>query len=303
MIQSLLFWEVLFGAVVGYWLLPPRLRDGFLFFVSAGYLATLAPWSVAGLIGLTALFKLLSPRLVGETRTAERILVVSVLAVSASLAFFKFAPPILTALHGSRVESMVLVPLGISYYSFKLIHYAVEVARENIEPAPWDTFLAYMFLFPTFTAGPIERYDHLLAHRESRLSRDMVVEGGTRIVIGLIKTGFVSELVRQVMSLGIPNNAFLLDHLATTSTPQVWLVILRTYLLVYLGFSGYTDVAIGASRLFGIGIMENFNFPIFARSISEYWSRWHMSLSRWCQAYVYMPTLARARSPYLALNA
>jgi hypothetical protein len=87
MIQSPLFWEVLFGAVVGYWLLLPRLRDGFLFLVSAGYLATLAPWSVAGLSGLTALFKLLSPQLVGETRTAERTLVVSVIAVSASPAF------------------------------------------------------------------------------------------------------------------------------------------------------------------------------------------------------------------------
>jgi alginate O-acetyltransferase complex protein AlgI len=156
---------------------------------------------------------------------------------------------------------MVLVPLRISYYSFKLIHYAVEVAREDIQPAPWDTFLACMFLFPTFTAGPIEPYDHLLAQRESRLSRDMVVEGGTRVVIGPIKTGFVSELVRQVMNLGIPNNAFLLDHLATKSTPRVWLVILRRYLLVSLCFSCYTGVAIGAGPLFGIGIMENFNFP------------------------------------------
>ena len=115
MIQSLLFWEVLLGAVVIYWLLPRRLRYGFLFLVSAGYLATLAPWSVLALIGLTGLFKLLSPRLVGETPPAERLLIVLVLGVSLFLAFFKFVPPILTALNGARVEALMLVPGGISY--------------------------------------------------------------------------------------------------------------------------------------------------------------------------------------------
>lgn len=303
MIQSLTFWAALAATSVVYWLLPARFRNGFLFAASFGYLATLDPFSVAALLVLTLIFHRLAPRLTAGTLRSERLLVGLILAAALFLAAFKYMPPLLYALTGNQPAAFLLIPLGISYYTFKLIHYAIEVSREAVEPGSLGDFLAYMFLFPTFTAGPIERFDHFVDHREVVPSVRMVVEGGTRIVVGIVKAGFVSEILKRGLVLGVPNSDYLLSHLELISTPRVWLVVLRGYLAVYVGFSAYSDIAIGASRLFGIGIMENFNFPVLARNMSDYWQRWHMSLSGWCRAYVYMPALGATRNPYLAMHA
>lgn len=302
MIQSLAYWIVLAGAVAIYWWLPARFRTGFLFMVSAAYLATLAPLSVAMLIVLACSFRLLSPLLVRDGPVGFRVLAGLVLGASLVLSIFKLIP-LLQALAGASPAAIILIPLGLSYYIFKLIHYAIEVARENIVPPRWDEYLCWLFLLPIFTAGPIERYDHFLANRRDRPDRRMFIQGGTRIVIGIIKIGFVSEVVRRILGFQIDDDQTLLAHLQDLSTLKTWLIVLRSYLLVYIGFSAYTDIAIGSSRLFGIEIMENFNLPILATNISIYWRRWHMTLSGWCQTYVYMPVLGYTRNPYIALNA
>ena len=92
-------------------------------------------------------------------------------------------------------------------------------------------------------------------------------------------------------------------NIDTIAIWKVWGFLALTYLYAYLDFSAYTDIAIGASRLFGIKIMENFNFPILAINISDFWKRWHMTLAGWCQTYIYMPVMARTRTPYAAVFA
>lgn len=302
MIQTLVFWQVLALSVLVYWLLPERWRDKFLFAVSAGYLASLDLFSVAALVALAFIFWALTPVLERSNSAAERALVAAVLGLSGFLAAIKYLPPLLYAAGGADHGGWI-VPLGVSYYTFKLIHYAVEVSRGNIERKSWSTFFAYLFLFPTFTAGPIERYDHFIKNRQTQPSTQMFADGGTRIIIGLIKIGIVCDQIERHMNFGVPDVGYLVENISSLSTAQVWGVVLRTYLLTYVGFSAYSDVAIGASRLFGISIMENFRWPIIARNVSDYWQRWHMTLSGWCQTYVYMPVLASTRHPYLAIVA
>lgn len=93
----------------------------------------------------------------------------------------------------------------------------------------------------------------------------------------------------------------LLEHLHALSPVTVWVFLVLHFLTAYLDFSAYSDIAIGASRLFGLRVMENFNWPIFASSISDFWRRWHMTLARWCQSYVYMPVIGLTRNPYAAI--
>jgi len=301
-IQSPLFWAVLGLSVPVFWLLPVRARPGFLAAVSFGYLVTLAPQSVCALAVWTLAFYYLGPQTVAGRPRRGALVTGMILAIVGYLAYFKYIPPLISAFGGFSLAVQLVIPLGISYYTFKLIHYVAEVARGNIQDRSLTSFLCYMLLFPIFTAGPIERFDHFLANREDRWRLDSTVEGLTRIVHGLIKKFVIAELVLHRLFGGVTNE-LLLAKLPELSTLRVWRHLAVSYLYLYMDFSAYTDLAIGGSRLFGLRIMENFNFPILARSIGDFWRRWHLTLSGWCQSYVYMPILGLYRKPFVALYA
>jgi alginate O-acetyltransferase complex protein AlgI len=162
-------------------------------------------------------------------------------------------------------------------------------------------FFGYMFLVPIFTAGPIERFDHFLANRAARWEASHLAQGGTRILHGLIKKFVLAALVVQLL-----RQLNLDDAVAVAADPhafgplQVWSMLGLFAVNVYLDFSAYSDIAIGAARLFGVTIMENFDFPFLATNLGDFWRRWHMTLVGFCQAYVYMPVLGWTRNPYLA---
>lgn len=300
MIQSPVFWAVLVGSVPLFWLLPMRIRPGFLAAVSLGYLLTLAPWSVCALVAWTLAFFYLAPQIVDGKRWRRAILSGLILAILGYLAYFKYIPPLIAAVSSHPLEANLLIPLGISYYTFKLIHYAAEVARGNVQDRSLSRFFCYILLFPIFTAGPIERFDHFLANQDTGWQLDSMVEGLTRIVYGLIKRFLVAEVVLRYLFFDLTNESLLAD-LAETSAARVWAFLIVSFVFFYLDFSAYSDLAIGCSRLFGFRIMENFNFPILACNIGEFWRRWHMTLSSWCQTYVYMPLLGLYRKPLVAL--
>jgi alginate O-acetyltransferase complex protein AlgI len=230
-------------------------------------------------------------------RSYHAFLILGVLGV---LAWYKYLPPLRDALGGTPLERHVIVPLGMSYFTFKLIHYAVEVAKGNIRDRRASTFASYLFLFPIFTAGPIERYDHFLANRETTWSLDSTVWGLTRIIHGLVKKLVIANLV-IVEQLGGQSAASLLTRIDQTPQSEVAVFLFLYFLYVYFDFSAYSDICIGVSRLFGMRIGENFDFPLVARDINDFWKRWHMSLSGWCQAYVYLPTIGLTRNPYVAV--
>ena len=305
MIQSATFWLVLAAATVVYWLLPARLRLGFLGLASFAYLAALETVGVVLLVGWTIVFFYLAPEAARRGRRGGLILAGLVGAILGYMIWQKYLPAILAMLADASPGVAIAVPLGISYYTFKLIHYAVESARGNIRDRSLAAFFCYIFLFPIFTAGPIERFDHFMANIAPRFDWQDMAEGATRIAHGLIKIFVFAKLVQPgIFGLGLPTNAAALTAgLGDFAVWQVWGFLILTYIYAYLDFSAYSDIAIGASRLFGIRILENFNFPILAANISEFWKRWHMTLAGWCQIYVYMPVLARARSPYAAVYA
>jgi len=306
MIQSGIFWLVLFATVIVFWLIPRQYRFGFLALASFGYLATLDLTSVLVLVAWTLAFYWLAPLAIGKSSWQQRLPSILILAILGYLAYFKYIPPLIAAMSSDPIETKFIIPLGISYFTFKLIHYAVEVVRGNITNRSFQQFFAYMFLFPIFTAGPIERFDHFLANQDQKWQLDSTVEGLTRIIHGLIKKFFVAGMLIAPLfgpygDITGPNAGALLFNLSVLPTYKIWGFLVLAFLFMYMDFSAYSDIAIGASRLFGIRIMENFNFPIIAPNISNFWKRWHMTLAGWCQAYVYMPMIGLTRNPYIAV--
>lgn len=294
MIQTFTFWFLLAVTVLVYWLLPSRLRLGFLALASFGYTLALDPLSAVILGVWTVLFfRLLPPQRAPESSVVT-LLILSVLGL---LFYFKYLPPLMSALIGATAHPLTL-PLGISFFTFKLVHFAVEAARGNVRETSLSRLAAYLFLFPIFTAGPIERYEHFQKHLEDRPNLQSMVEGTTRIAHGLVKRFLVAPWLLPYADL-----AFLVNNFSQLSSGQVWSFLVASYLVLYLDFSAYTDIAVGASRLYGIRIMENFNFPVLATNISDFWKRWHISLATWCQTYVYLPLIGLTRNPYAAIYA
>ncbi len=300
MVQSLTFWGVLALAVPIFWLLPVRLRDGFLFLVSFGYLATLDAFSAAAVFAWTLLL-FFGIRWTARTPLRDPLLTGLILGIVGFLAYFKYLPPLIAQIANETPAAVVLVPLGISYFSFKLIHFAIETRRGRFADVTLSSFLSYMFLFPIFTAGPIQRFDDFTAKREMAWSPQLMAEALTRILYGLIKKFVLAELLLLgFYGSSVISGAELSLQVTSLSTADAWALLITTYLFIYLDFSAYTDIAIGCSRLFGFRIMENFRFPIIAQNISDFWRRWHISLSAWCQSYIYLPIIGFTRIPYLA---
>ena len=304
MIQSPVFWMVLFGSVVAFWLLPRRHRYWFLGTVSFAYVLSMDMFSGLMLTGWMVAFWALAPWVAQKNSRGKLALAVLLLGVLSYLAFFKYIPRLAQDFFPDSWFATIGLPLGISFLTFKLIHYIAEVRRGAITDRSFGKFFSYLFLFPIFTAGPIERYDHFLANLEDRPRRDDFVVGGTRIVHGLVKKFVLGDLLLLPLLSGLPNAGRLLETLDTTDgypEYKIWAWLVGSFLYGYLDFSGYSDIAIGCSRLFGIRIMENFNWPLLAPNIGVFWQRWHMTLAGWCKSYVYLPVMGLTRSPWAAV--
>ena len=146
-----------------------------------------------------------------------------------------------------------------------VLNYLIEQRRGNFPTHTLADFLSYIFLMPIFTAGPIERFEHFIANRETRFHVDQVVEGVFRIAVGVIKKFWAGTLVAEAMQQVTGGTVLtMLEHLNLVSPHRVWAYLFLALISIYLDFSAYTDIAIGASRLFGLRIMENFNLPFIA---------------------------------------
>ena len=301
MIQSGAFWLFLLGSVILYWVLPRRLRFGAIALASFVYVSTLDWQSATALLVWSLAFFYLIPLAVGGGGWRRWLVPALILGVLGYLAYFKYIPPIIDAIMPTDVERNFIIPLGISYFTFKLIHYAIEVARGNVTDRSLQSFLLYIFFFPIFTAGPIERFDHFLASREDRPSVEAMVNGLSRIIYGLIKKFVFGGMILLPLLRLVTDASVLLERLDVLPVYKVWGFLVISYLYVYMDFGASSDIAIGASRLFGITIMENFNFPVLAPNISNFWKRWHITLAGWVQAYIYLPVIGLTRNPYLAI--
>ncbi len=191
------------------------------------------------------------------------------------------------------------LPLGISFFTFEFIHYAVDRYRGTAPAGTFGEFLSFILFFPTLVAGPIKRYQDFLPNltKPSLKWQEDWELGTTRVLVGLAKKFGIADLL----------TAFT-HHLnrADIATAQRW--VLPLWLLaygfkIYFDFSAYSDIAIGSARLFGIKVPENFDWPYLRTNISEFWRRWHMSLYRWLVDYIYIPLGgSRTSRPRVYLN-
>lgn len=191
-------------------------------------------------------------------------------------------------LFGISTESLLLriiLPVGISFYTFQALSYSIDVYRKKIEPTrDIVAFFAYVAFFPQLVAGPIERATNLLPQFQTnrKFSYDQAVDGMRQILWGLFKKIVVAD-----------NCATYVDQVWATYDTQTGSTLLLAAILftfqIYGDFSGYSDIAIGTAKLFGIKLMRNFNNPYFSRDIAEFWRRWHISLTTWFRDYVYIP--------------
>ena len=221
------------------------------------------------------------------------ILRASLVAIVGVLLGFRFIgiaqgdPGILTVVQSSRsMQEMLWFPLGLSFYSLQAISILVDTHRGYWKAETgFVDFALYLAYFPKFLAGPIERHvDFLpqLSHPRILKNRDWE-EGFTLIMLGLFRKVGVADILRE----GVPSQ-FLTDPQAFHMT-ELWFFLILTFAVFYFDFSGYTNIARGISRLFGIEISANFDRPFSGVQLWEFWNRWHMSLSHWIRDYVYFP--------------
>jgi alginate O-acetyltransferase complex protein AlgI len=237
-------------------------------------------------------------------RWRKTVLVGSVIANLALLGYFKYAgffSENLTlfghwsGMVGFNSVARVSLPVGISFYTFQCISYLLDVYREEtLETRSFSQFFLYIGMFPHLIAGPIVRFRDVrgeLAHRPHTM--EGFSEGISRLIIGLGKKVLIANPIAA-----IADTVFQLAPDAL-SPVLAWIGIIAYTLQIYFDFSGYSDMAIGLARLFGIHYKENFNYPYAASSISNFWQRWHISLSQWFRDYLYIPLGGNRHGPWM----
>ena len=179
----------------------------------------------------------------------------------------------------------IILPVGISFYTFQTLSYSIDVYKRKLEPTKdFIAFSAFVCFFPQLVAGPIERATNLLPqfYKKRSFNYANAVDGMRQILWGLLKKIVIADNCAQIANEIFNNSA---DYSGST---LVLGAVFFTF-QIYGDFSGYSDIAIGTSRLFGFNLMQNFAFPYFSRDIAEFWRRWHISLSTWFRDYLYIP--------------
>ncbi len=227
-------------------------------------------------------------------RKRKALLWTSILINLGFLGFFKyfnfFAESFADAftLFGRHMETSrleILLPVGISFYTFQTLSYSIDVYKRKLEPTKdVVAFFAFVSFFPQLVAGPIERATNLLPqfYKKRHFVYARAVDGMRQILWGLFKKMVIADNCAEYA-----NQIF--NNYEDYSGSTLFLGALFFTFQIYGDFSGYSDIAIGTSRLFGFNLMQNFAFPYFSRDIAEFWRRWHISLSTWFRDYLYIP--------------
>ena len=255
-------------------------------------------WRFLLLIALTSLCVygsgLLLEHYEGRRRRQQIVCAVNIvfnLGILGVFKYYNFFVENLDALFGMMgyhldwVTMIVILPVGISFYTFQALSYTIDVYQKRL-PATHDIieFLAYISFFPQLVAGPIERATNLLPQFQRRRQFDYAkaVDGMRQMLWGFLKKLVIADNCATVV------NEYWSHYQDLPGVSLFLLGVLFTF-QIYCDFSGYSDIAIGCARLFGFNLMRNFNFPYFSRSIPEFWRRWHISLTTWFRDYIYFP--------------
>lgn len=271
-----------------YFIVPKRLKNTVLLFGSLVFYAWGEPKYVLLMVLSILLgygFGLLVEKY-REKRWGRGLCIASVTVSLSFLLYFKYANFFLANFHtvtGIPVPFLrITLPIGISFYTFQIISYTVDIYRGEAAQKNIVDLAAYIAMFPQLIAGPIVRYSDIAGQIKSREhSWEAAAEGIRRFVIGLAKKILLANQLGELCSV--------FRDAEENSVLFCWLYAFAAALHIYFDFSGYSDMAIGLGRIFGFRFMENFNYPYISASITEFWRRWHISLGSWFRDYVYIP--------------
>ncbi len=278
----------------------------FILLLSVAVLAVLNPAFAAVAVGLV----LVTHQLVEAKRRKKlrgaRVVLIAILIALVTLGIGKYGQRGVIAIWGGDdwIVSRLIMPLGISYFVFRMLQYVFDCMRGVIQENKLLRLAAFMLFIPTFPAGPLETYQGFYEKRTPGFDRQEFYYGLRRIALGYFKKVFVVDFLFSIFFGKIVTTIGKTDfdpNDVGTWWPLAYVIIV--FVRAYFDLSAYTDLAIGFSRLFGFRIMENFHFPFWQKNLSDFWRSWHISLSTWCRNNVYFPVFGLTRKPWLGLYA
>ncbi len=294
--SSLTFLYIFLPLVLVINYLSPRKYRNFMLLVASFVFYAWGGISLSLLLLTSVVFNYFTGRLMGwnQGKKAEKaILTLGLVGNLSLLGFYKYAGFLVLNLN-SLLKSMdlplmedpgIILPIGISFYTFQALSYLIDLYKRKVEVQRNFVDLAlYISLFPQLIAGPIVRYNDIAEQLSKRISSaEKFVSGIKRFSIGLAKKVLIANQFAVLADTAFQTAP------AELSTFIAWGGILAYSLQIYFDFSGYSDMAIGLGRMLGFEFLENFNFPYIARSLRDFWKRWHISLTNWFRDYLYIP--------------
>lgn len=287
--------------ILGYYILRGRARNYWLLMVSIIFYAWNKPSFTIILLGSIVLNytgALLVEK--AQKQSGRKIWLFITVAANLGLLFyfkyFNFTINTLNRLFDTNIQfAEVILPIGISFFTFQGLSYVVDVYRNDVS-AQKNVFKLgmYISMFPQLVAGPIVRYKDVAAEIEDRsVTLEDFSYGIQRFIIGLFKKIIIADTMAVIANAMFDRDPIL------NSVSMAWLGIIAYSLQIFFDFAGYSDMAIGLGRMFGFHFLENFNYPYISKSITEFWRRWHISLSSFFRDYVYIPLGGNRKHVYL----
>ncbi|MEN8122742.1 MAG: MBOAT family O-acyltransferase [Bacteroidota bacterium] len=290
-----------------YWIVAKHLtlRNAFILFASYLFYGWW-DWRFLSLIIISSLVDFIVGKQLYKTENLSKrrlLLIVSLLVNLGFLAYFKYTNFFIDSfinsfrLFGGSMESFslkIILPVGISFYTFQTLSYTIDIYRGRLKPTNnWLAFFSFVAFFPQLVAGPIERASHLLPQffKTYKFNYQAMRSGLLLMGYGLFKKMVIADRLAIVVN-EVYNNPE-----AYTGANLIVATVFFAF-QIYCDFSGYSDIAIGLSRTIGFDIMKNFDSPYFSKSITEFWHRWHISLSTWFRDYVYIPLGGSRKGKY-----
>lgn len=275
--------------IATFWLLPAKWRHYSLIAITFAFLMVYSPLSLLVLVSLSCI----SFTIVNQRKKQLSGLQASI-AISLNVAILIYYKIHAASQSGDLLTTQV-IPLGLAYYTLRLIHYIIEGYKGKLQAHKFIQFLQYIFFLPTIVVGPIHRFTEY--HKDIKRHHwdlSMIAQGSERILYGYVKLTFLANYLisgvfsQYISTVGEPNDPLVL-----------YLNMIRAGLNLYMQFSGFSDIAIGFAKILGFTVMENFKWPYFQKNISDFWRCWHISLTSWCREYIYSSVFAITRMPML----
>lgn len=296
--------------VVGlFWALPPTLRRWYVLAMSLAYYATWQASFLAVPLALCLGVYVISLAMRRSPSRARALFWTGIGFILLIFLFFRYRQFLignfnaLLALAGAaplRFAIQIAVPLGISFYSFEAISYLIDARQGRIKENRFSSLYLFVMFWPHLMAGPIVRFRELVPQLEftRRFEMPFLLRGMDRLILGLVQKNLLANSIG-----GWVDEGFWPSAIRTNTTLDNWTLAVAFGLQVYFDFAAYSNMAIGVAQLIGVTLPENFRFPYHAQNPSDFWSRWHMTLSRWIRDYLFFPINARFRGAPLPLYA